>query len=355
MIDASFYQGICLFIVTLLTLITVSYRRSLTTIEPIVGSVILCIFLVLFIGFRPVSYLFVDMMNYNSWWGLYEWEGFEWGAQNVLFDNLYAYMSYIFPDTTLFFALMAALYFIPMLVACRKMFPSNTMIVFLVCLAAFSTFSYGTNGIKAGVASSFFLVALAYRDKMWVSILFLLLSWGFHHSMQMPVVAYILTMVFKKKEWYFYGWLFCLAMAVLHISFFQTLFADFSDESGAAYLTSNSNNAWGGRGGFRMDFVVYSAMPILIGYYVKYKYKLKDKLYDIMLNIYLTCNGVWMLCMYAEFTNRIAYLSWFMYPIILIYPCYAIADKKHPLVRMRKYIVMVHLVFTLFMSFVYYA
>lgn len=120
-------------------------------------------------------------------------------------------------------------------------------------------------------------------------------------------------------------------------------------------MTSNSNNAWGGRGGFRMDFVVYSAMPILIGYYVKYKYKLKDKLYDIMLNIYLTCNGVWMLCMYAEFTNRIAYLSWFMYPIILIYPCYAIADKKHPLVRMRKYIVMVHLVFTLFMSFVYYA
>lgn len=227
MIDASFYQGIYLFIVTLLTLITVSYRRSLTTIEPIVGSVILCIFLVLFIGFRPVSYLFVDMMNYNSWWGLYEWEGFDWGAQNVLFDNLYAYMSYIFPDTTLFFALMAALYFIPMLVACRKMFPSNTMIVFLVCLAAFSTFSYGTNGIKAGVASSFFLVALAYRDKMWVSILFLLLSWGFHHSMQMPVVAYILTMVFKKKEWYFYGWLFCLAMAVLHISFFQTLFADF--------------------------------------------------------------------------------------------------------------------------------
>ena len=94
MIDASFYQGIYLFIVTLLTLITVSYRRSLTTIEPIVGSVILCIFLVLFIGFRPVSYLFVDMMNYNSWWGLYEWEGFDWGAQNVLFDNLYAYMSF---------------------------------------------------------------------------------------------------------------------------------------------------------------------------------------------------------------------------------------------------------------------
>ena len=94
MIDASFYQGIYLFIVTLLTLITVSYRRSLTTIEPIVGSVILCIFLVLFIGFRPVSYLFVDMMNYNSWWGLYEWEGFDWGAQNVLFDNLYACLLY---------------------------------------------------------------------------------------------------------------------------------------------------------------------------------------------------------------------------------------------------------------------
>lgn len=110
----------------------------------------------------------------------------------------------------------------------------------------------------------------------------------------------------------------------------------------------------GGKSGFRIDFVIYSAMPVLMGYYVKYKYKLEDNLYDIMLSMYLTTNGIWMLCMYAEFTNRIAYLSWFMYPILLIYPCFAIKDQQHPLVMNRNKYIIYHLGFTLFMIFIYY-
>ena len=171
--------------------------------------------------------------------------------------------------------------------------------------------------------------------------------------MQLPVVAYVLTLIFKNEKWYFYGWLFCLLMAIGHVSFFQNLFAEITDDSGASYLSSTGEN-WGGKSGFRIDFVIYSMMPVLIGYYVKYKYKLEDKLYDIMLNIYLVCNGVWMLCMYANFNNRIAYLSWFIYPILLVYPCYAIEDENHPLVLNRKKIVLGHLGFTLFMVFVYY-
>lgn len=355
MIPAFVYKYIYLLIVTVLTFAVVGHRKDLTTRENLGGSVLLCMFLIIFIGFRPLSYAFVDMMNYAESWGLFEWCGFDFNTQNILFDNLYVFMGSLFPDGTFFFVLIAAIYFGCMFVACRKLFPSNTFITYLVCLAAFSTFSYGTNGIKAGAAASLFLVALAYRDKTWISIIFLLLSWGFHHSMQLPVAAYVLTLIFKKKEWYFYGWLFCLLMAVGHVSFFQNLFAGMTDESGAGYLDWDATDDWGGKSGFRLDFVIYSAMPVVMGYFVKFKYNLVDKLYDTMLNIYLTCNGVWMLCMYAQFTNRIAYLSWFMYPILLIYPCYAIADENHPLVKARKMVVLLHLAFTLFMTFVYYA
>jgi len=355
MIPAYLYKYIYLLIVTVLTLAVVKYRRSLKMNESIIGSAFLCLFMVFFIGFRPLSAYFVDMVNYANWWGTSTWWGFDWEAENLLFDNLYQYMGSVFPDGTVFFVVIAAIYFTSMLVACRKLFPSNTLIVFLVCLAAFSTFSYGTNGIKAGAAASLFLAALAYRDKMWLSIIFLLLSWGFHHSMQLPVVAYFLTLVFKNEKWYFYGWLFCLLMAVAHISLFQELFAGMTDESGAGYLNWDVNDDWGGKGGFRLDFVIYSAMPVLMGYYVKYKYLMEDKLYDAMLYIYLICNGVWMLCMYAQFTNRIAYLSWFMYPILLVYPCYAIANENHPLVLVRQKVVLLHLAFTLFMVLIYYA
>lgn len=353
MIPAYLYQNIYLLIVSVLTLALVGYRKDLDTKENITGSSLLCLFLVFFIGLRPhkTSY-FGDTLNYASWWGLQKWHGFQWDTSNIIFDNLYNYMGSFFSDATCFFVIIAAIYFFLMLVACRKLFPSNTLIIYLVCLAAFSTYTYGTNGIKAGAAASLFLMALAYRDKMWISILFLLLSWGFHHSMQLPVAAYLLTLVFKKKEWYFYGWLFCLLMAIGHVTFFQSLFAGMTDESGSSYLTTDSD--WGGQSGFRIDFVIYSAMPVLMGYYVKYKYELEDELYDIMLHIYLVCNGIWMLCMYAQFTNRIAYLSWFMYPVLLIYPCYAIDDENHPLVLIRKKVVLCHLGFTLFMVFAYY-
>ena len=356
MIPAVLYKYIYLFLVTTLTFALVDNRKSIDRREDISGGLFLCLFMILFIGLRPVSgRYFVDMANYAAWWGLAMWTGFDWETENLLFDNLYVFMGNIFPSPYMFFLLIAAIYFTCMFVACRKLFPANTLIAFLVCLAAFSTFSYGTNGIKAGAAASLFLVALAYRDRIWVSIAFLLLSWGFHHSMQLPVAAYVVTLFFKKKEWYFYGWVFCLLMAVAHVSFFQSLFAGMTDESGAGYLGSDPDSDWGGKSGFRIDFVLYSAMPVVMGYYMKFKYQLEDKLYDLMLNIYLTCNGIWMLCMYAEFTNRIAYLSWFMYPILLIYPCYAIEDKKHPLVLMRKKVVLLHLAFTLFMDLIYYA
>ena len=355
MIPSFWHKYVYLFLVAFMTILMVNDRKSLKIRENMIGSILLCVFLIVFIGFRPHTIAFGDTVNYASWWGVHGWYGFQWDVSNKVFDNLYNYMENLFPDATLFFVLIAAIYFICILIACRKLFPSNTLMVFLVCLAAFSTFSYATNGIKAGAAGSLFLVALAYRDKMWLSIIFLLLSWGFHHSMQMPVAAYVLTLVFKNERWYFYGWLLCLLMAVAHISFFQGLFAEITDESGVGYLNWDTNDDWGGKSGFRIDFVIYSAMPVLMGYYVKFKYRLKDKLYDIMLYIYLTCNGIWMLCMYAQFTNRIAYLSWFIYPILLIYPCYAINDKNHPLVLMRQKVVLLHLAFTLFMDLIYYA
>lgn len=349
------YQYVYLLIITFLTVICMKNKRVSGDYESPVSSILLVVFLILFIGFRPAhSYYFGDTMNYANWWGLIPYEGFDFNAENLFFDNLYRYMAEMWYDVTEFFILIAIIYFVFMGLACRKFFPHHTMLALLVYLAAFSTFTYGTNGIKAGAAASIFLLALAYRDTLYISIPLVLLSWGFHHSMHLVIGAYVLTFFFKNKKWYFYGWLFCLMMAIGHITFFQNLFAGFTNDNGANYLTSSSDTAWGGKSGFRIDFVIYSAMPVLMGYYVKYKYELEDKLYDTLLYIYLTTNGIWMLCMYAEFTNRIAYLSWFMYPILLIYPCFAIKERQHPLVMNRNKYIMYHLGFTLFMTFIYY-
>ena len=175
-----------------------------------IGGYILCMFLIVFIGFRPIHRVFIDTLGYYEAWALADWGGFDFGAENLIFDNIYIYMGAIGLDISWFFLLIASIYFGTMLAACQKLFPNNALLSFLVCLGAFSTYSYSMNGIKAGAAASIFLLGITYGNKLFISLPLVLISWGFHHSMQLPVAAYCLALIFKNKNWYFYCWLFCL-------------------------------------------------------------------------------------------------------------------------------------------------
>ena len=366
MIAAQNYYTIYLIIVTIITLfVSFRYNKRNGDLYPLKqkrrdGTFLLAIFMVIFIGFRPKSYIFVDMVNYiQNYHAFYEGEIFTFDkkAENLIFDNYLAWIGSRNLGTTFFFVTIAAIYFICTYIACKRMFPQDTLATYLVFLAAFSTFSYGTNGIKAGAAATIFLMAMSFRDNLKICIPLVLVSWGFHHSMIITVVAFALTLVYKNSKIYFAAWCLCLLIAMAHITFFQQLFAEIlsdSGDTGANYLNSN-NGDWGGKTGFRIDFVIYSAMPILVGYWAVYKKKLQlSKIYTCLLNLYMTLNGTWMLCMYANFTNRIAYLSWFLYPIVLIYPY---LNENWGSTRYKDFskVMLAHLCFTLFMKFIFYA
>ena len=322
---------------------------SNTTLE-----VIVVLLLILAIGLRPQSKLFVDMRAYVGWYNhnLGDYWEFSWDTDNKVFDNLLLFWASARLGIANFFVLIAAIYFGCSYIGIKRLFPTHTIPVYLVFLAAFSTFSYATNGIKAGAAASIFIMALSYMDKKWFSLILVLISLGFHHSMQLPVAAVILTMLYKNPKWYFYGWFLCLIMSMLHITYFQELFGGMTDEQGAGYLMITEDTTAGGIR-FRPDFILYSAIPAWIGYQFEMKRKLTNKIYSTLLHFYLCTNGVWMLCMYASFNNRIAYLSWFVYPIVLVYPFLYVDDRP---IRYRIFskAMKYHLYFTLFMAFVYY-
>ena len=362
MIEASLYQNIYLLIVSLLTIIvnhqyaTARGRASVRSSFVVRSSFIVAVAVAVYIGLRPVSgRYFVDMTGYNMTYSalLGEPMQFDWSTTNVIFDNLFMFMASKEIPVTLFFLLMSAMNFICTFFACRKIFPRDTMLAFLVFLAAFSTFSYATNGLKAGVAAAWFLLAIAFHDKIFFSILFALISFGFHHSMQLPLVAFFIVMIIRNPHLYFAAWVGSLLVAILHISFFQNLFAEMTDEQGAGYLSFEMTEKWASVIRFRLDFVLYSAVPIIIGYWITIIKKIRSKEYVFILNLYLLTNAVWMLCMYATFTNRIAYLSWFIYPIVLIYP-FIKQEWASNQYRIMRLIVYGHLLFTVFMVFIYY-
>lgn len=325
-------------------------RRRNAPISPLCTVVI--VLLVLFIGFRPRP-VGADTCQYMDVYSYFRGMPFVYDdkTDNPLFDNLMRYIGSSDLDISCLFIIMASIYFGCMYIACRKLFSDNQNIAFFSYLIAFSTFSYGVNGMKAGAAASIFLVALAYKDKLLLSILLALLSLGFHHSMIMVVYAYIIALFFRKTKWYFYGWLFSLIIAALHIGYFQTLFASYADDSGASYLIGNGRADY--ITGFRLDFILYSAIPVIIGYYVLFKWHLRNSMFEIWLRMYLLTNSIWMLCMYASFTNRIAYLSWFMLPIIILYPFYAMSEVPGRLMSGRK-VAIGQAAFTLLIFFFYY-
>lgn len=357
-IPAEYYSTINLLIILLLTFKYIPKYNRLSAnsiISDRSNGMLIAMFFVLFIGLRPISDVFVDMTQYQDIYSLWPKSFiFDIFAVNFIYDNLMYFCASIQFPPILFYLMVAAIYYGCAYLACRKIFPNNSAAAFVVFLAAFSTFSYGTNGIKAGAAASIFLLALAYRENLGLSIILAIVSLGFHHAMQLPVVAYVLTLFYKNSRVYFAAWIFCFLMAAAHVTAFQSFLAGFSDEQGAAYLMSDGT-IWGGKGGFRIDFIIYSAMPVLVGYWAIFKKKMQlSKFYSSLLNMYLVTNGIWMLCMYVEYTNRIAYLSWFMYPIVLVYP-FLNEDWGPSRYQSFAKVAWAHLAFTLFMAFIYYA
>lgn len=359
MISAQYYQYIYLFLVTILTInclkkykirVGSDIQENINKSRYTEGFFVLLI-VASFIGLRPVDRVFVDMFDYHEQYLSYYGTPYEFDplAENLIWDQILPLFAAYKIPSELYFFIISCLYFGIVFYACKRLFPNDSYIAFLVFLAAFSTFTYGTNGIKAGLAASLFTLVITYRDNLKVCIPFVLLTYTFHHSMVIPVVAFLCTLFNNNHKYYFYFWLFSIIIAVGHVSFFQELFAGFTDERGAEYLIGE--DAF--QGGFRPDFIVYSAMPICLGWHAIKKMGANSKMYYTLLNTYTLANSVWMLCMYASFSNRIAYLSWFLYPIVLIYPILNDNWKGNRYIFFAK-VASYHLAFTLFMQIIYY-
>ena len=353
---ATLYHPIYLFVVLILTLLFLQpYTQRMITNEQRISvayhtlSFILATCFALFIGFRPICREFVDMIDYDAIYSSLMGSRFyfDYDVDNLIYDNWFAFMASQCVPVKTFFLIISFVYFGMIWLACRKLFPKDTLLAFVVYLAAFSTFSYATNGMKAGMAASIFLVALAYYEKPLISIPIALFTYGMHHSMLLVIVAYFCVLIIKKPKFYFIIWCVSLCVAACHITWFQHFFAGFTDEHGAEYLLGSRNS------GFRIDFILYSSVPVIVGYLMIFKYKISSITYDFILSLYLLTNSVWMLCMYSNFTNRISYLSWFIYPIVLLYPFVNITWSTRQSIYLR-YVVYGHLAFTLFMNFVYY-
>ena len=271
----------------------------------------------LLLGLRPISYAFGDMGNYNHSFNIMQSGGVVTGS-DFLFNWLMKFcVDYL--NVNWFFFICFTVYIVPYYVALKRWFQSNWIWPFALMVALFSFYAFGVNGIRNGMAASVFLLGLAYKGPTrW---LLFLAAFGLHSSLALPIASAILFIKFKNIDHYVYVWLACLVITLAVPSLGALLSGTgLFDEKLDAYMNADMSQAGMGRSGFRADFLLFGLLPILIGLFYRYKLKFNDPVYNEILAIYIISNAFWLLVIRIPFSNRVAYLSWFLYGLVVAYP-----------------------------------
>lgn len=310
---------------------------------------VLAIFLILFIGLRPVSGVFVDTVNYSIQYQRIQTDPFfDWtNTSDLLFGGLMFVCAQIM-SVQGFFLIIELIYIGCSLLAIQRIFPNNIWAAFLMYVGSFSFYSYGTNGIRNGAATAIFFLALSYINRKRVLIILMIIAVGFHKSMLLPTVAVILSFVHNNSKSYMILWILAIPVSLVAGDWFNNFIGNFGFDDRLVYLTTEADESKFFSTGFRWDFLLYSSIPIIIAYYVIFKRKMTSVNYIILLNTYVISNSFWILVVTANFSNRFAYLSWFLYPVVLLYPFMHFNLWKNQYSKVAV-VLFIHCTFTYFM------
>lgn len=308
-------------------------------------GVITLIFTILYIGLRPIDGVFVDMTVYS-----YMFERFQ---QNdpVLYDEDYGFYYFMefctkIMNVETFFLLCSFIYVYPLFISSRKLFKGYWFYSFLLFCISFSFWAYGTNGIRNGMATTLFILAYTFKDKKSISIFLFILSCSFHQTMLLPTLAFLLTNYMRSNKLYLSFWVASIPLSLFLGSFFVDLVPNlgFNSEKVGSYFTNEISSDIS-KTGFRWDFLLYSSSAVFFGYYYLHVKKIVDEFYSQLFNMYLFCNAIWILVINVNFSNRFAYLSWFLMALIIIYPLLKYKLLKHQGLKIG-FILLIYFTFT---------
>lgn len=178
-------------------------------------------------------------------------------------------------------------------------------------------YSYGVTTIRNGIALSMVLIAMANK-KWYTQIPFFLLAVTFHKSCLLVVAAYYIVRYYNNIKIASAIWIICFLAAAAGFSILPYMeFFGGIDSRIESYIFSENEDY---NQGFRLDFIIYSLIPVIICLYWVVKCQIKDEKYKSLLTMYILINAFWLLVITMPYTNRIAYLSWFLIPILITYP-----------------------------------
>jgi len=303
---------------------TPAFARGQNVICP--SSFAVCLWLVivsLAIALTPEAQIGGDKVNYTGTFESFAYNLQDWrdAGKDRLFYAYTVAVSTFTKSAPLYFVITAGLYVAGYAIAFRRIAREYWTVLMLAGVFAIGFFAYGDNTLRAGLAYSLLLCGISCFPKKLPFLLIAAVSFGIHHSMVIPIAACIIAFFYKNTRIIFAGWVVLLLISIIAGNATQEVlantFADAEDQRLASYATGNSIIY---KQGFRVDFLLYGFVPIAFGLYYVFRKHFAEPFYVWILNVYIITNGFWLLMIRAIFTDRFAYLSWGLIPIILFYP-----------------------------------
>lgn len=286
------------------------------------------IILALWIGMRPVTSVFGDTIHY----AIIYWRpdtdefpaltlGSEWGWK--IFTYLCRHNGL---HVSTYFTIIAVLYTLTGLWAVKRFVPTSPFLGMLFLVGSAFFFSYGTNGLRNGLACNLTLLFMAYalEERYAKAALMAIIALSIHRSVMLPIASTVIALaVVKTPITAIYIWIGSIICSLFFSGFFSSLISVIGiDNRIDMYVTNTGHFGTSGAefgGVFRWDFLLYSALPIIYFLYINSK-GVRDGWFNTLIITYLLSNSLWILLIRAAFSNRFAYLSWFLMPVIFVYP-----------------------------------
>lgn len=318
-----------------------------------VPALLLTIVWIVLIGLRPVWAGFGDTVNYAYGYSttlpIYSTIDFhsEW-----LFSLFTVWCRSMGFTVNVFFLLIEIGYLGFMYWAYKKALWENVWFAMLFALSAYSVFTYGVNGLRNGLACSMVTLAVVFAAKdrnFVVAGLLCFLAMGIHKSTILPIAALIAaTFLIKKLKTALLFWLASFFLSLWAGGTISNIFLGLGfDDRADAYMSGEyyKENTFSSTG-FRWNFLLYSTMPVLLIWHIQRKIEQRHKeiggqsqeeeesgvygagimadavsmrVFNTIAIVYLLSNAFWIIVIRAAFSNRFAYLSWFIYPLVLAY------------------------------------
>lgn len=282
------------------------------------------IIIILYIGLRPIDGVFVDMKTYAK--AYYRLQS---GAavridKDIVFNYFMKWCS-TWMSASSFFFVLANLYIIPCIIFSKKYFGQYWFFGVFVFVSSFTFWNYGVNGMRNGTAAAFFILGCCFYERKLLMLPMFFLAYFIHASLIIPIAAFIVASLYKNPKVYVYIWLISIPLSLLGGSAWLSFFTNIGivENRLDGYLVDNEQYMHKfSKTGFRWDFLIYSSTAVFAGWYFIFKKKIVDTFYVHIFGVYCIANAFWILVITAAFSNRFAYPSWILMPIIISYPMF---------------------------------